>query len=320
VISGEALRSATFTYDVWLETTGSSGDGRPLNQSGAVGGTGPEILERYRSGSYRYAFRINRNGNCIFDEPIVGTRSNDQVTDHYGICADPIRFNEGPEHLVFLHDATHKRVQVFTGLEDQPLRICFDATYQGSYAVTSQPLVLGNIPSGERGYRARYFQFAYYGRLLGVSVDPSTREVTGGEVLVNHQAGSDASIGSELPDGGVDDAAPLDDAAPPNDAGPPDDAGPDATEVGDGSLGGGGSSGAGGHGGLAPAEGQPDGMTDASCGCTVPASRSSVGVWCLGLLAVLLGRRIGRRRGGRGLRPAGVAGIIHPSIPSNQSL
>ena len=209
VASAAALRSRAFTYDLWFEAAErTSGHGRVFNHSGRVGGVGPEVLER----SGRLAIRINNDG-AAFDPPTVGTRSNDGPPDHYGRCEERFTRGSGPEHLIVTHDPGARRVRIFQGLAGQPLILSFDATYQGRYDITGEPLVLGNAPTTGRVFAGRYYQLAYYGRVLDHETNPNNRHVVGGELLASHHAGPAATL---------DVAPPLEDLGPPPvDGGPP---------------------------------------------------------------------------------------------------
>jgi PKD repeat protein len=182
------LRSESFTYDLWFEAGSTVGNGRIINQSGAPGGTGPDVLERSR----HVAFRINNDG-AVFNEPTIGSRSNSGPPDHWGTSEDSFHRGAGPEHLVITHDAGSKTVHIFLGLEGQPLKHTFAASYEGFYNVSSEALAMGNTAEGNRAFSANFFQFAYYDRPLDFSTD-SNRNVNGGEVLDNHLAGPDADL------------------------------------------------------------------------------------------------------------------------------
>jgi hypothetical protein len=78
---------------------------------------------------------------------------------------------------------------MFVGLEAQPLKLTFEATYTGSYAVGTIPLVIGNNPGSDRIFAEKCYRFAYYDRPLTFTADGS-RNVTAGELYQNHIAGS----------------------------------------------------------------------------------------------------------------------------------
>lgn len=203
VDSSSALRSHTFTYDVWFEARGSSLGGRLIHQADHVGGDGPDILEWY---GRKISMRITRGGDAVFDTPLVGSLTSPQPPDHTGQCDESFNIQDGPEHLVFIHDAAGKRVKVFQGLDGDPLELTFDATYTGSYSVSSSDLTLGNVLNGEdRVHPSRFYQFAYYDKVLSHTVG-GNGHASSGEVLENHQAGPDVLMGDDEPDAGpVDD-------------------------------------------------------------------------------------------------------------------
>jgi len=218
--SNPHLEVPSFTYDVWFEAGSTPGNGRILGQAGEVGGHGADVLER----SQHVAKLINNPG-AVFDEPTIGSRSNDGPPDHWGTCEDEFHRDAGPEHLVIVHDASQRTVRIFIGLEGQGLRLSFEATYQGSYEVDDDGIGLLNLPDGDRYFTGSVYQFAYYGRVLTHQVD-GDRWVTGGEVLTNHEAGSSA----DPPQAGDDDTAADDDDTAADDD---DTAGDDDTMQGD---------------------------------------------------------------------------------------
>jgi len=225
IASNPHIEVPTFTYDLWFEAGSTPGNGRIMGQAGEVGGAGFDVLER----SQHVAVRVNNEG-AVIDEPTIGSRSNDGPPDHWGTCEDAFHRNDGPEHLVITHDASARVVRIFIGLEGQPLRLSFEAIYQGGYWVDDDGIALLNLPDGDRYFTGSVFQFAYYDRVLTHEVD-GDRNVIGGEVWVNHLAGSAA----EMPQGpGDDDTADDDDATSDDDASGDDDtAGDDDTTASD---------------------------------------------------------------------------------------
>ena len=220
-----------------------------------MGGTGPDILERAGS---TLAIRINNTG-AVFEVPTIGSRSNSGPPDHWGICTDSFHRNDGPEHLVVIHEASTRTVRMFVGLENDPLRICFEAVYTGTYAVANGPLAIGNLPSADRGLAGNYYQFAYYSRTLSFQVD-GNRNVISGELFDNHNAGSAATLASQQqPDAGVADGASPD-AEPQTDGTSP---GPDAGPSPDAAADDGGSS-------------DNVGGVSSGCGCRAGPSRDEV--------------------------------------------
>jgi len=196
IATSSLLMGTTFSWDLWFEASSStSGEARICSQASDIGGVGPEMFER---GSSRIGIRINNEGT-VFNVPTVGTRSNAGPPDHWGISADSFHRGAGPEHVVYIHDPATKTVRVFLGLEGQPLKLTFEATYTGSYDVESVAFALGNVPAGNRQFDGcKYYQFAYYNDMLTYQVDGS-RNVTGGEVYQNHLAGSDNSTTGQPP-------------------------------------------------------------------------------------------------------------------------
>lgn len=171
------------------------------------------------------AIRITSGGNAVFQSPSVGSLSTPAPPDHFGICADGFHRENGPEHVVVTHDEPSQTVRIFMGLEGDPLRLCFEAVYSGSYNVDTGPLGICNHPDPDHVFRGNYYQFAYYSRTLTYQVD-GNRNVISGEIHDNHLAGSAAELPVlPEPDAGVPDAAPSsldassDGGASPNDDG-----------------------------------------------------------------------------------------------------
>ncbi len=194
--TGADLQLPSFSYDLWFEAGSTPGNGRIMAQAAQVGGKGPDVLER----SNRVAMRLNNQG-AVFEEPTVGSRSNDGPPDHWGICSEKFHKDAGPEHLVITHDAVDKLVHIFIGLVGEPLRLCFQAKYTGKYEVDGGPLALGNVPSGNRPFPAKFHQFAYYGHALSFQVD-AQNNASAGEAHSNHLAGPDATLPMDPPDAG----------------------------------------------------------------------------------------------------------------------
>jgi len=194
VASGSQMQGQSFTWDIWVEAEASTIHGRIAAQTDSVGGTGPEIIG---TGGTDIGIRINNDGT-IFDVPTIGTRSNSAPPDHWAIPLEDFHRNSGSEHMVLVHDAATKTVRFFIGLKGSELKLSFEGTYTGSYAVGSVPLVIGNNPALNRIFAEKCFQFAYYDRPLTFTVDGS-RNVTEGEIYNNHLAGDDVSLGSMPP-------------------------------------------------------------------------------------------------------------------------
>jgi len=261
VASDPHLEVPSFTYDLWFEAGSTPGNGRLLGQAGEVGGKGPDVLER----SQHVAMRINNQGG-IFDEPTIGSRSNDGPPDHWGTCEDEFHRDAGPEHLVITHDASAQTVRIFIGLEGMPLRLSFEATYHGSYDVDHDGIALLNLPDGDRFFTGTVFQFAYYDRVLTHQAG-GDRIVTGGEVLTNHLAGPDADLPSPGDDDtGDDDTTGADDTTGDDDTSGDDDGSDDDSDSDDDTTG-------------------PDGGGSAGCDCTHVARG---GLEPAGLLATLI--------------------------------
>lgn len=220
LVAGNAhIEVPSFTYDLWFEAGSTPGNGRIMGQAGEVGGAGFDVLER----SQHVAMRVNNEG-AVIDEPTIGSRSNDGPPDHWGTCEDEFHRNAGPEHMVITHDANAQLVRAFIGLQGEPLRLSFEATYQGGYWVDDDGIGLLNLPDGDRYFTGTVFQFAYYDRVLTHEVD-GNRNVTGGEAHSNHLAGPDADMPAGP--GDDDDAADDDDDVAGDDddiAGDDDDA------------------------------------------------------------------------------------------------
>ncbi len=273
----------SFTYDLWFEAGSTPGNGRIMGQAGEVGGKGADVLER----SQHVAMRINNQG-AVFDEPTIGSRSNDGPPDHWGTCEEEFHRNAGPEHLVITHDVSARTVRIFIGLQGEPLRLSFEATYAGTYEVDQDGIALLNLPDGDRYFTGKVFQFAYYDRVLTHEVD-GNRHVTGGESHTNHLAGPDADPPEEP---GDDDTAADDDTGGDDDTTGDDDTGGDDDSGGDDDD-------------SVPGAGGESG----GCGCregphaALGSSRSSVGAATP--LALALGLALARRwgdRSGRGPR------------------
>jgi len=188
------MQGQSFTWDIWVEAEASTIHGRIAAQTDSVGGTGPEIIG---TGGTDIGIRINNDGT-IFDVPTIGTRSNSAPPDHWAIPLEDFHRNSGSEHMVLVHDAATKTVRFVIGLKGSELKLSFEGTYTGSYAVGSVPLVIGNNPALNRIFAEKCFQFAYYDRPLTFTVDGS-RNVTEGEIYNNHLAGDDVSLGSMPP-------------------------------------------------------------------------------------------------------------------------
>jgi len=196
VATSSAMRGASFTYDLWLEANGSSLGGRFLHQGQHVGGEGPDILEWYGK---KVSFRITKGGHAVFDSPLVGSLTTPSPPNHLAQCDDSFHIQDGPEHLVFAHDGSAKRVRVFQGREGQPLVLTYDGTYSGSYSVSSSDLTLGNVLTGDRPHPSLFYQFGYYRKVLGHTLG-GNGQVTGGEVLDNHLGGSSITMGGNPPE------------------------------------------------------------------------------------------------------------------------
>ncbi len=268
----------SFTYDLWFEAGSTPGNGRLMGQAGEVGGRGADVLER----SQHVAMRINNQG-AVFDEPTIGSRSNDGPPDHWGTCEDEFHRNDGPEHLVITHDVSAQTVRIFIGLQGESLRLSFESTYHGTYEVDHDGIALLNLPDGDRFFTGKVYQFAYYDRVLTHQVD-GNRFVTGGEVQTNHLAGPDA----ELPQGpGDDDTSGDDDTAGDDDSVADDDTGGDDD------------SGAGDDDATGPGGGGDPGGCD--CGEQAHAARGVPrGSPALAFSVLVAGVGLVRRRGGRG--------------------
>ena len=186
IASDSQMQGQSFTWDLWFEAGTATTHGRIAAQTDSVGGTGPEILAPHTSDTI--GVRIN-NASAAFDVPTIGTRTSEGPPDHWGEAVESFHRNAGPEHLILTHDASSKTVRIFVGLEGQTLKLTFEATYTGSYAVGTVPLVIGNNPAGDRVFASKCYQFAYYDRPLTFTADGS-RNVTDGEVYQNHSAGS----------------------------------------------------------------------------------------------------------------------------------
>jgi len=186
VTTASWMRSQSFTWDLWFEAGQPSRHGRICAQTESIGKIGPEILAP--GISEHPAVRIN-NAGAVFNEPTIGTRSSEGPPDHWGTAADKFhRGDGGSEHLILTHDANSKTVRMFIGLKDRTLKLTFEATYTGSYAVGSAPLVIGNNPTADRAFPLKCYQFSCYDRALTFQAD-GNRNVTGGEVYENHLAG-----------------------------------------------------------------------------------------------------------------------------------
>lgn len=181
------LRYTSFTWDVWLISDGTNHASRILTHAERVGGTGPEIF------AYgEIAMRINNNG-AVWDPPTVGSRSNDGPPDHFAETEDNIpRGGDTPLHIVVVHDAGARLVRIFFAREGETLKLELEATYSGSFDLSSSGLTMGNAPTGERGFDGRFFQLAVYDRAL--TADIAGLDVTGGEVFDSHEEGSDAAL------------------------------------------------------------------------------------------------------------------------------
>ncbi len=201
VATSSAMQVASFTYDVWFEASGSSLGGRLIHQADHVGGEGPDILEWVGT---RVSFRITKSSHAVFDAPLIGSLTTPSPPNHLAQCDGSFHINDGPEHLVFVHDGPAQRVKVFLGLEGHPLVLTYDGTYAGSYSVSSSDLTLGNTLTGDRVHPSLFYQFGYYSKVLSHTVAGSG-QVTGGEVLDNHLGGSSITMGTEPPDAGPPD-------------------------------------------------------------------------------------------------------------------
>ena len=226
--SNAHLEVPTFTYDLWFEAGSTPGNGRIMGQAGEVGGAGFDVLER----SQHVAMRINNEG-AVIDEPTIGSRSNDGPPDHWGTCEDEFHRDAGPEHLVITHDSSAQLVRAFIGLQGDPLRLSFEATYQGGYWVDDDGIGLLNLPDGDRYFTGSVFQFAYYDRVLTHELD-GNRNVTGGDVQTNHLAGPDADMppgpGDDDDTAGDDDDVGDDDLGDDDTSACDDDSGPDGDD------------------------------------------------------------------------------------------
>ncbi len=191
ITTGPQMQGQSFTWDLWFEAGLNTIHGRICAQINAVGGNGPEIIGLAGN---QLGIRINNEGT-VFNVPSIGTRSSSAPPDHWGVSAETFHRNAGSEHLVLTHDAASKTVRAFLGLKGQVLKLTFEATYTGSYVVSSVPLAIGNIPPGERVFAESAYQFSYYNRALTYQVD-GNRNVIGGEVLQNHLAGDAATLSS----------------------------------------------------------------------------------------------------------------------------
>jgi len=200
VETSSAMRGERFTYDIWFEANAYSLGGRLLHQAHHVGGEGPDILEWY---GQKVSFRITKGAHAVFDSPLVGSLTTPAPPNHLAQCDESFHRNDGPEHLVFVHDGQAQWVKVFQGLEGQPLELVYDGSYSGNYSVSDEDLTLGNALSGDdRAHPSRFYTFAYYSKLLSYAVG-GNGHVTGGEVLDMHLAGSSVTMGTDdPPDGG----------------------------------------------------------------------------------------------------------------------
>jgi len=242
-----------------------------MAQAAEVGGKGPDVLER----SNRVAMRLNNQG-AVFDEPTVGSRSNDGPPDHWGICSEKFHKDGGAEHLLITHDAAAKLVHIFIGLHGEPLRLCFQATYTGTYEVDQGPLALGNVPKGNRPFPAKFHQFAYYGHALSYQVD-AQNVVDTGEAHASHLAGPNATLPVDPPDAGAG-------------------AGASGGSAGASSMGGQGGAGAGAGAGSTSTSGPqllPAAEAESACNCRLPHETGQhqhrpLAIWSALLLAIAL--------------------------------
>lgn len=189
IATGPQMQGQSFTWDLWFEAGINTLHGRVCAQTDAVGGNGAELIGLAGD---QLGVRIN-NAGAVFDEPTIGTRSSSGPPDHWAIPLETFHRNAGPEHVVFTHDAGSRTVRIFIGLKGQPLKLSFEGTYTGSYAVSDVPLVIGNVPGSGRVFAEKVYQFSYYTRPLTHQVD-GDRNVIGGEVHANHLAGDAATL------------------------------------------------------------------------------------------------------------------------------
>lgn len=198
VVAGATLQGPSFTYDMWVQSQDFAGAPRLVAQLESVGAAGPDVFLHW---SLVPAMRINNLG-AYFLEPTVGSRSNTGPPDHYALCEDTYQVGSGHEHWVITHDSPAKTVRMFLGQEDDPLRICFEAEYDGTFDLSSGPLTIGNLQAGDRPYDGFIYQFAYYRRALTFVVG-ANRDVTDGELFQNHEAGPNADLPGDTPDAGL---------------------------------------------------------------------------------------------------------------------
>jgi len=313
VTTGPELQARSFTYDLWFEAYGSTGAyGRILTQAQREGGEGVDIMEYYG----RVANRVTRPGDAIFQAPTIGALTKPQPPDHIGYCEIDFHREEGPEHLIYIHDEATRTVRMFIGMEGQPLNLCFEVVYDGVYTVEDGPIGLGNhrdFEFVENNFPSNIYQFAYYSRPLTYELDDGN-VVVGGELLQNHQAGATAEVpgdmgmdttGSTGGDGGTGDSD-SDSTGDGTGESTGDSTGPDlpTTDGGGDSSGGGdtsggsttsgGTSGDGGDSLPNATSGQGDGDDAGGCACAANPAERGNGWWLMLLPLFGLRRRRGR--------------------------
>lgn len=173
-----SLLSADWTVGLWFsaKNNGEHSAGRVVSATTRIGGTGPEWF--FRSG--KIAMRINNTG-ASWNEPLVGSRSNDAPPDHWALPTKSIQFNT-LYHYVVTHTAATRTVKIYQARADTPsLELVFHGTYSGSYAVSVADIRLSrshNDSNAPRYVDSHYAQLRIYERAL-----------TESELAQNHAAG-----------------------------------------------------------------------------------------------------------------------------------
>lgn len=301
VTTGPDLQARSFTYDLWFEAYGSTGAyGRILTQAQREGGEGVDIMEFYG----RVANRVTRPGDAVFQTPTIGALTNPAPPDHTGYCEVGFHREDGPEHLVYIHDEATRTVRMFLGMEGQPLNLCFEAVYDGSYTVEDGPIGLGNhhdFEYVENNFPSNIYQFAYYSRPLTYGVDGGN-VVVGGELLQNHQAGAtadapDDNMGMDTGDESTSDGSTSDGSTSDGSSSGGWTGDGDSTDGGDASGGGSTTSGGTNDGGGNPQWPWPNARSeDDGCACSANAVERGDGWWLM--LLPLFGLRRRRDRCG----------------------
>ena len=160
-----SLLDGDWTIQMWFapHSHANSNHARAFSASDGLGGRGPEFF--YQGGNL-LGFRIN--GDAIWSEPTVGSRSNAGPPDHWAIPTEPMQMDVITD-LTIVHEVAAHRVRMYQSLaNDGAPTLIFDGTYVGDYEMVVEDLRLGRTHHDEhtRPLDGSFDQLLVYDRAL----------------------------------------------------------------------------------------------------------------------------------------------------------